>query len=201
MALNRGPIGKRPRAANERTWARVEAAQGTVLEQGVEEALRRAPEQPRRWGVLTDGQEDLLRPVDAAAKRYKVDIIVVEDFVHVLESLWKAAYALHPEAAEQREDWGMNRAQAVFQGRALEVAVGLRRAATRQPLSQRQREPVDKAADDIDNNRERLAYDQKPWSKGCRSPPGSSKGPAGIWSKIGWISRQRVGAWSGRRPS
>jgi hypothetical protein len=77
-----------------------------------------------------------------------------------LEYLWKAAYALHPEAAELREGWVMNRAQAVLQGRALDVAVGLRRAATRKQLSQSQREPVDKAADYIDNNRERLQYDQ-----------------------------------------
>jgi hypothetical protein len=41
--------------------------------------------------VLTDGQEDLLRQVSAAAKRYKVDVVVVQDFVHVLEYLWKAA--------------------------------------------------------------------------------------------------------------
>ena len=56
--------------------------------------------------------------------------------------------------------WVMNRASAVLQGRALDVAVGLRRAATRKQLSQRQREPVDKAADYLDNNRERLQYDQ-----------------------------------------
>ena len=77
-----------------------------------------------------------------------------------LEYLWKAAYALYPEAAEQREGWVMDRARAVLQGRALDVAVGLRRAATRKQLSQRQREPIDKAADYIDNNRERLQYDQ-----------------------------------------
>jgi len=45
--------------------------------------------------VLTDGQEDLLRQVYAAAKRYKVEIVLVQDFVHVLEYLWSAAYALH----------------------------------------------------------------------------------------------------------
>jgi len=42
---------------------------------------------------------------------------------------------------------------------AEEVAVGLRRAATRQQLSQRARQPVDKAADYIDSNRQRLQYD------------------------------------------
>jgi hypothetical protein len=154
------PEGKRPQPENKRTWARVEADQGAVIEQGFAEAVRRDPDQKMRWVVLTDGQEDLLRQVDAAAKRYKVDIVVVQDFVHVLEYLWKAAYTLHPENAEEREDWVMDRASAILQGRAQDVAVGLRRAATRKQLSQNERKPVDKAADYIDNNQERLQYDR-----------------------------------------
>ena len=154
------PKGSRPQLENKRTWARVEADQGTVIEQGFAEAVRRDPDQQMRWVVLTDGQEDLLRQVYAAAQRYKVDIVVVQDFVHVLEYLWKAAYALHPEAAEERESWVMDRATAVLEGRAQDVAVGLRRAATRKQLGQGERKPVDKAADYIDNNQERLQYDR-----------------------------------------
>ena len=84
----------------------------------------------------------------------------MQDFVQVLEYLWKAAYALHPEAAAARERWVMERAQAVLQGRAQEVALALRRAATRKPLSQSERKPVDKAADYLENNQQRLRYDQ-----------------------------------------
>jgi hypothetical protein len=152
------PEGKRPRPENKRTWARVEADQGTVIEQAFAEAVRRDPDQQLHWVVLTDGQEDLLRQVYAAATRYKVDVVVVQDFVHVLEYLWKAAYALHPEYAEEREDWVMDRATAVLHGRARDVAVGLRRAATRKQLSQSARKAVDKAADYLENNRERLHY-------------------------------------------
>jgi hypothetical protein len=154
------PDGKRPRPCRKRTWARIEAEMGTVIEQGFEEAMRRDPDQTMRWVVLTDGGEELLRQVDAAARRHRVEITQVQDFVHVLEYLWKAAYALHPEAAEARERWVMERAKAVLQGRAQDVAVGLRRAATRKPLSQSERKPVDKAADYIENNQQRLRYDQ-----------------------------------------
>jgi len=160
LERDKRPEGSRPRPENKRTWARVEADQGSVIEQAFAEAVRRDPDQRMRWVVLTDGQEDLLRQVYGAAKRYKVDIVVVQDFVHVLEYLWKAAYALHPEEAEEREGWVMDRASALLQGRAMDVAVGLRRAATRKQLSQSERKPVDKAADYIDNNRERLQYDR-----------------------------------------
>jgi len=40
------------------------------------------------------------------------------------------------------------------------VAIGLRRAATRAQLRRHQRRPVDKAADYIENNQQRLQYDQ-----------------------------------------
>jgi hypothetical protein len=154
------PEGKRPRVQNKRTWARVEADQRTVIEQAFAEAMRRDPDQQRRWVVLCDGQEDLLRQVTAAAERYKVEVVVIQDFVHVLEYLWKAAHALFPETPTEREQWVMERAMAILEGRAHDVAVGLRRAATRKQLGEAARKPVDKAADYLDNNRARLRYDQ-----------------------------------------
>ncbi len=154
------PEQKRPQPWHKRTWARVEEDLKAVIEQGFQEAIRRDPDQRLRWVVLSDGQEDLLRHVYAAAKRYKVEITVVQDFVHVLEYLWKAGHALHPEEPEARESWVQDRAAAVLAGRAAGVAVGLRRAATRKQLSQNERKPVDKAADYIENNQLRLQYDQ-----------------------------------------
>jgi hypothetical protein len=151
---------KRPQPCHKRTWARVEEDLKAVIEQGFQEAMRRDPDQRLHWVVLTDGQEDLLRQVYAAAKRYKVEITVVQDFIHVLEYLWKAGHALHSEDPEARERWVEGRAAAVLAGRASEVAVGLRRAATRKQLSQNERKPVDCTANYIENNQYRLRYDQ-----------------------------------------
>ena len=80
--------------------------------------------------------------------------------MHVLEYLWKAGHALHPQDPKERESWVLDRAEAVLEGQAQHVAVGLRRAATRKQLSQMERKPVDKAADYIENNQIRLQYDQ-----------------------------------------
>ena len=156
----KAPDKKRPQPCHKRTWARVEEDLKEVIEQGFQEAMRRDPEQRMRWVVLTDGQDELLRQVYAAAKRYKVEITVVQDFVHVLEYLWKAGHALYPQDPKERESWVLDRAEAVLEAQAQQVAVGLRRAATRKQLSQPQRKPVDKAADYIENNRIRLQYDQ-----------------------------------------
>ena len=61
LAPEPGSEACRPKVENKRTWARGEADQGAVVEQGFAEALRRDPEQRMRWVVLTDGQEDLAR--------------------------------------------------------------------------------------------------------------------------------------------
>jgi hypothetical protein len=150
----------RPPPIRKRTWAGVEKEQGAMVEEAFLEAIRRDPDQRLTWVVLTDGQEDLVRQVYAAAKRYQLEITVVQDFVHVLEYLWKAAHALHPDQPQERERWVLERAEAVLEGRARDVAIGLRRAATRAQLRRHQRKPIDKAAGYLENNQQRLQYDQ-----------------------------------------
>ena len=159
LKLEDAPDTPRPRPQNKRVFAKVEADMASVIEDGFAEALRRDPQQQMRWVVLTDGQDELIRQVEAAAARYKLDITLVQDFVHALEYLWKAAHALHPAEPSEREAWVEDRAKALLNGTARDVAIGLRRAATRAQLSPDERKPVDKAANYLEKSRERLRYD------------------------------------------
>jgi hypothetical protein len=154
------PQGPRPVPAHKRTWARVEEDLAGMIEEGFAEAFRRDPEQTMRWVVLTDGQDELIRQVHAAAARYEVEVTLVQDFVHALEYLWKAAHALHPDDPAAREDWVLDRADALLRGKARDVAIGMRRAATRAQLSADERKPVDKAANYLEKSQDRLRYDQ-----------------------------------------
>ena len=149
----------RPKPQQKRTWAGVVKNQKAMVEEAFLEAIRRDPDQQMKWVVLIDGNEDLIRQVEVMARRYKVDVEVVQDFVHVLEYLWKAAHALYPDQPTERERWVGDRAKSVLEGQAREVAIGLRRAATRAQLRPKKREPVDKAADYIEKNQPRLRYD------------------------------------------
>ena len=154
------PQSPRPRPEHKRTWARVEPSTAAMVEEGFAEALRRDPEQTMRWVVLVDGQEELVRQVQAVADRYKVEVTIIQDFIHALEYLWKAAHVLHPHDSAEREAWVLDRAHALLLGKARDVAIGLRRAATRAQLSQAQRSPVDKAASYFENSQQRLRYDK-----------------------------------------
>jgi hypothetical protein len=85
-------------------------------------------------------------------------VVVIRDFVHALEYLWKAAYCFHADGTQEAEAWVLERAQALLEGKVSDVAAGIRRSATRQCLSQEAREPVDKCADYLLNNKERFDY-------------------------------------------
>ena len=73
--------------------------------------------------------------VEAAMARHRADVVVIQDFVHALEYLWKAAYCFHAEGTEEAEAWVLEHALALLQGKVSEVAAGMRRSATRQALS------------------------------------------------------------------
>jgi len=112
------------------------------------------------WVVLIDGQTELINQVKRQASHHEVSVTIVQDIIHVIEYLWKAAHALHPTDPEKREQWVKERTFELLKGKAQNVASGLRRAATREGLDSKKREPVDKAANYIQNNKQRLKYDE-----------------------------------------
>jgi hypothetical protein len=83
----------------------------------------------------------------AAAKRGGVEVTIVLDFIHVLEYVWKAAFCFFTPGSEAAETWVMERALRILQGKASDVAAGIRRRATLQALSAKERENADKCAD------------------------------------------------------
>jgi hypothetical protein len=149
---------KRPGVQNKRVWASLRQTPAEVIEEMFAEAERRDPKQERAWLVLVDGQEAQQREVEAAIARHRTDVVVIQDFVHVLEYLWKAAYCFHADGTQEAETWVLERAYALLQGKVSDVAAGMRRSATRQGISPEARTPVDKCADYLLKNKERLDY-------------------------------------------
>ncbi|MCI5211361.1 MAG: hypothetical protein D3910_21835 [Candidatus Electrothrix sp. ATG2] len=113
------------------------------------------------WVVLIDGQTDLIRQVKAQAKKNNVKVTVIQDFIHVVEYIWKAAHVLYPgkQEAGKREEWVGERTLKILKGNGKSVTSGLRRAATRRGLDTKERIPLDTAANYIKKNKERLRYE------------------------------------------
>ena len=148
----------RPRPEGKRVWASLEEPPEVVIERLFEEAARRDPERRRRWLVLVDGHEKQLDIVKGCIARYGGDVVVIQDFIHVLEYLWKAAYCFHPEGSQVAEQWVMERALRVLHSEASGVAAGMRRSATRQGLMPAQRKAVDTCARYLLKNKTRVNY-------------------------------------------
>lgn len=150
----------RPKPTNKRVWASIEAEMEAVIESMFEEALRRDPTQARTWLVLVDGSEPQLRAIERVVKRCQVEVTIIQDFVHVLEYLWKAAYCFNPEGTKEADEWVKERALGILRGRTSSVAAGIRRSATRRELEDNRRKAADKCANYLLKNKNRLAYDE-----------------------------------------
>ncbi len=160
---------ERPAIHDKRVWASVRQDANTVIGSAFREATHRDPHHQREWVVLVDGELHQLNTIKAHAQRLSkaetakgqgVMVTIVLDFIHVLEYVWKAAYCFCPSGSEAAEAWVQERALRILQGKASDVAAGIRRSATRQNLSQSARENADKCADYLLKYRQYLRYDE-----------------------------------------
>jgi hypothetical protein len=150
----------RPRPEDKRVWASVKQPPETIITQAFDEACCRDPHQTKQWVALVDGNEFQLGLLLEAAEDYAVDLVIILDLIHVLEYLWKAAWAFHTPGDRTVEAWVQQRLLEILRGRSSQVAAGIRRSATRRALSAKQREPVDRCSNYLLKYREFLRYDQ-----------------------------------------
>src|SRR5215510_7219040 len=152
---------KRPRPINKRVWASVQHTGQRVVEDTFAEALRRDPDRKRRWVVLVDGNREQLKRVQRAASRAGVEITILLDIVHVLEYIWRAAYAFHPDGTTEAETWVEDRLLALLTGSSAgEIAKSLRSMIKRHGLDATAARPVVRCANYLVKHAPWLHYDR-----------------------------------------
>jgi hypothetical protein len=154
----RRPQKKGPRARNKWAVASVVEDASGVVSWIFDEAQRRDPEHLRSWVALVDGNNHQIERIEAETRARQVSVAIVIDFVHVLEYLWKAAWNFYSEGDPGAESWVEEKATAVLEGRASQVAGAIGRTATRRGLERAQREGADKAANYLLRKRPYLDY-------------------------------------------
>jgi hypothetical protein len=127
--LGPGPRPPGPQAAGKWLTASIADDAAGVVAAAFAEADRRDPRRERTWIALADGNKDQIRWIRARAAARNVQITIVCDFIHVLEYLWDAARCFFPEASPDAGPWVRDRAQAILDGHAADVAAALRDAA------------------------------------------------------------------------
>lgn len=151
---------KRPKPEQKRVWASLEKEPEQVIEAAFREAMHRDPNREKQWVALVDGNKTQLNLLQKLAQQYQVRLVIGLDIIHVLEYLWKAAYAFQAEGTEEAQEWVKQRLVEILKGRSSYVAAGLRRSATRRHLTGKKRKAVDTCADYLLTYGKYLRYDQ-----------------------------------------
>ena len=147
-----------PEAVNKWVTASVAEDATEVVVRAFDEAHRRDRRHRRTWVALVDGNVHQIDALRAEAARRRVTLSIVVDFVHVLEYLWAAAWCFFDEGDPAAEAWVAGRATAVLEGKATEVAAGIRRRSSSQGLAKSRRRKADLAARYLTNKAEYLDY-------------------------------------------
>jgi hypothetical protein len=135
-----------PRAAGKWLTASVTDDIPAVIAAAFGEAGRRDPGHRRTWIALVDGNRQQIDAITAEAARRGVTVTVICDFVHVLEYTWKAAWSFFDKGDPDAEAWVAGQAVKILEGKAAQVAAGIRRRATTFGYSPAEREGADACA-------------------------------------------------------
>jgi len=150
--------GTRPKAKNKWLKASVTDDARAVIAEMFNEADRRDPEHKLTWVALVDGNNHQIDRIKAEARKRKITIPIVVDFIHVLEYLWSGCWCFFPEGDPAAERWVSDKARQVLDGRAGIVAAAIRRKATTLGLDANQRKNADRCADYLLAKRPYLDY-------------------------------------------
>jgi len=147
-----------PRAKAKWVTASVADDAAEVIGRVFDEAESRDPEHKRRWVALVDGNCHQIERINAEAEQREVNVAVVVDLIHVLEYLWGAVWCFFAEGDTAAEEWVRDRALAVLEGKAGDVAAGIRRRATTAGLAKAKRKKADDCARYLVNKGDYLDY-------------------------------------------
>ena len=150
----------RPRPEHKRVWASLAQSPEAVIREMFDEAARRDRKGQQRWVALVDGNLPQIAHLQQMAEERNIPLIIVVDFIHVAQYVWKAAGAFFPNQEIEPDRWTRGRLLEILRGKASLVAAGMRRSATLREMAAAERKPVDDCADYLLNYSPYLQYDK-----------------------------------------
>ena len=150
----------RPRPEHKRVWASLAQSPEAVIREMFDEAARRDRKGQKRWVALVDGNLPQIAHLQQMAEERNIPRIIVVDFIHVAQYVWKAAGAFFPNQEIEPDRWTRGRLLEILRGKASLVAAGMRRSATLREMAAAERKPVDDCADYLLDYSPYLQYDK-----------------------------------------
>jgi hypothetical protein len=122
-----------PRAVNRWYTTDITAGRDVTIGKVFDEADRRDPAHQRTWIALADGDICQLGLIQAQAAARGITLVILVDFIHVLEYLRKAAWCFHQPRDPAMEDWVTAQALDILHGRVPDVVSRIRQLAGDHP--------------------------------------------------------------------
>jgi hypothetical protein len=122
-----------PGAVNRWYACDITAGRDVTIGKVFDEAGRRDPGHARTWIVLADGDNHQISLIQDQAAQRGVTVVIVIDFIHVLEYLWKATWCFHPPRDPAMEDWVTAQGLDILHGRVSDVIARIARLAEQHP--------------------------------------------------------------------
>jgi hypothetical protein len=133
MRPDPGTAKDRPRAENRWYACDITAGRDVTIGKIFDQADRRDPGHRRTWIALVDGDIYQLGLIQAAAAARGITLVILVDFIHVLEYLWKTAWCFHAPRDPAMEDWVIAQALDILHGRTPAVIARIARLAADHP--------------------------------------------------------------------
>jgi hypothetical protein len=158
--ISRGSPTRQPGPAATSKWLAASVVEdiSQVIAAGFDEATRRDPHHQRTWIALVDGNNTQIQAIQDQATCHRATVHILIDFIHVLEYVWKAAWSFFYTGDHAAETWVAEQATKILQGRAAQVAAGIRRRATRYGYNPKERAGADTCATYLTNKAPYLDY-------------------------------------------
>jgi hypothetical protein len=133
MRPDPGTAQARPRAENRWYACDITAGRDLTIGKIFAEADRRDPDHARTLIALVDGDICQLGLIQAQAAARGITPVIVIDFIHVLEYLWKATWCFHAPRDPAMEDWVTAQALDILHGRTAAVITRIGQLAAEHP--------------------------------------------------------------------
>jgi len=117
---------------------------------------RRDPKRQKTHVALTDGA----RSRQGSVEKILPGATLILDLRHLMQYLWTAAYAFHPEGSAEAIEWVQERALRVLRGEVSQVVKGLRQSVTKRRLRGPKQKTLLRVAAYLYANRSCMRYDE-----------------------------------------
>ncbi len=152
------PLSSSPKGQNIRRLASLERTKSEVVQEIVQDAKARDPQNKRPWVIVMDGALGLWAVVATVLKG--IDYVGILDIIHVVEYVWKAGNALHGEGNADTQRWVYNHLLSLLRGHVGRVIGGLKQTVSKRRLKAGQRKAFKDAIRYFENHRQWMHYDE-----------------------------------------